>query len=246
MRGSFLQAALNGARDPGSHPALPLSPDELAADAARCWAAGATGVHVHPRNQAGEQSLSPGACGETVAAIRAAVRDAEISLSTAEFIDPDVERRIACVRAWAVLPDVASVNLSEDRAADLCRALWERGVDVEAGLASTDDARLLASEGLARYCRRALIEVEPAEPAAAVAAAEEIDALLDELMVPLPRLWHGVERATWAVVAAGARARRDLRIGLEDTLELPDGREARGNDAMVLAVDALMRRATGA
>jgi uncharacterized protein (DUF849 family) len=234
----FLQAALNGTRELG----VPISADELAADAAFCWASGAHGVHVHPRTVTGAQSLSPGPCGEAVAAIRAAVPECEISLSTGAFIEPDPERRISCVQAWTVLPDVASVNLSEEGAPQLCRALWHRGVEVEAGLVSTDDARLLASERLARYCRRVLIEVEPAEPAEAVALAQEIDALLDDLLVPLPRLWHGVERATWAVITAATRAGRDIRIGLEDTVELPDGRPALSNELMVRAARELQRR----
>jgi uncharacterized protein (DUF849 family) len=147
------------------------------------------------------------------------------------------------VHGWSVVPDVASVNLSEAGAVELCRALWQRGVQVEAGLVCLEDARLLAGEGIARYCRRALIEVEASDAAEAVAAAQEIDELLVDLMVPLPRVWHGVERATWAVVAAGARAGSGVRIGLEDTLELPDGRPAPGNPAMVLAAGELLRRA---
>lgn len=238
----FLQAALNGDRDSG----VPLTPDELAVDSALCWAAGAHGVHVHPRDADGRQTLAPGACGEAVAAIRAAVPECEISLSTGAFIEPDPERRAALVEAWTVLPDAASVNLAEEGSAELCRALWLRGVEVEAGLASVADAETLAREGLARYCRRALIEVEPQEPAAAVALAGEIDALLDARLVPLPKLWHGVGRATWAVLAAGARLRRDLRIGLEDTLELPDRRPALANETMVRAVSELQRRAAAA
>jgi uncharacterized protein (DUF849 family) len=239
----FLQAALNGSRSPGDHPELPLWPDQLAAGAARCWEAGAHGVHVHPRAADGRQTVSPGPCGEAVAAIRAACPNVEVSLSTAAFIDPDVERRIACVQAWTVLPDVASVNLAEEGSVELCRALWQRGVEVEAGVVSVEDARLLARERLARYSRRVLIEVELTDPAEAVALAQEVDAFLDEQLVPVPRLWHGSERATWAVVTAAARARCDVRIGLEDTLELPDGRPAPSNEAMVRAVNEIQRRA---
>lgn len=235
----FLQAALNGDRTSG----VPLTPDELAADSALCWAAGAHGVHVHPRDSDGGQTLTAGACAETVAAIRAAVPECEISLSTGAFIEPDPDRRVAAVESWTVLPDCASVNLSEERAPDLCRALWLRGVEAEAGLASLADAELLAREGLARYCRRVLIEVGPEDPAEAVSLALEIDALLTSQLVPLPKLWHGEGRATWAVLAAGAKLRRDLRIGLEDTLELPDRRPAPANETMVRAVSELQRRA---
>src|SRR5215468_1200771 len=46
----LLQACLNGSRTPGEHPALPISPLELARDAQRVIAAGAHALHIHPRN----------------------------------------------------------------------------------------------------------------------------------------------------------------------------------------------------
>jgi uncharacterized protein (DUF849 family) len=47
----LLQAALNGPLTKDDHPAVPLSVEELAADAADCVAAGATSVHLHPREE---------------------------------------------------------------------------------------------------------------------------------------------------------------------------------------------------
>ena len=220
-----------------------MTADALAADAALCWTAGAHGVHVHPRDEAGEQTLAPGACAEAVAAIRAAAPQIEISLSTGAFIEPDVERRIALVQAWTVLPDCASVNLSEAGSVELCRALSHRGVEVEAGLGSVADAELYLSADVARWTRRVLIEVPDAEPAAAAAHAQRIDAIVGG---DLPVLWHGEERATWAVIVAAARAGRAMRIGLEDTLVLPDGSPAPGNEAMVRAASELQRRAAAA
>jgi uncharacterized protein (DUF849 family) len=49
----LLKACLNGNRPPGAHPALPLTPPELAADTAASVAAGAAAVHVHPRDTDG-------------------------------------------------------------------------------------------------------------------------------------------------------------------------------------------------
>src|SRR5579863_3182235 len=46
----MLKAALNGGRTRGSHPALPLRADQLAADAAACARAGAAAIHIHPRD----------------------------------------------------------------------------------------------------------------------------------------------------------------------------------------------------
>lgn len=43
----LIKACLNGSRKPGEHPALPLTPEELACDAKSVVAA-AWALHVHP------------------------------------------------------------------------------------------------------------------------------------------------------------------------------------------------------
>ena len=55
----IIQACLNGARPAGYHPALPLTPDAIAHDAAACVAAGAAELHIHPRGADGRESLAP-------------------------------------------------------------------------------------------------------------------------------------------------------------------------------------------
>jgi uncharacterized protein (DUF849 family) len=42
----------------------------------------------------------------------------------------------------------------------------------------------------------------------------------------VPQLWHGYGPRTWEVVAAGAAAGHDVRVGFEDVLVVPDGRTA--------------------
>ena len=246
MTAPLLQACLNGGRLPEEHPRLPVLADELAAQSAAAWMAGAHSVHVHPRDADGRQTLGPAICGEAVAAIRAAAPTVEVSLSTAAFIEPDVDARIACIHAWTVLPDVASVNFGEDRCERISAALHQRGVAVEAGVATVREAARLIDSGELRHCERILVEVAEADPQEAVAHAARIEAVLEEAMVMLPRLHHGEGRATWAVVVAAARAGRHIRIGLEDTLVLPDGAVAAGNEAMVRAASELQRRAARA
>ena len=54
----MLKAALNGERERGSHPALPLGAAELAADAAAYVRAGAAAIHIHPRDDDGWETLA--------------------------------------------------------------------------------------------------------------------------------------------------------------------------------------------
>jgi hypothetical protein len=81
--------------------------------------------------------------------------------------------------------------------------------------------------------RRILVEPPSESGPDAVALAADIDAALDAAAIPTPRLHHGAGDATWAVLAAAVPLGRDIRIGFEDTLTLPDGRPAPDNAALV-------------
>jgi uncharacterized protein (DUF849 family) len=139
------------------------------------------------------------------------------------------------IAAWSVLPDFASVNLSEDGALRVINLLNERGVGVEAGVWTEDDARLLVDEGLDAACLRVLVEVDAVtDPEGAVYLAGAIDALLDMGLSEAPRLHHGGGIATWSVLAAAMENGHDVRIGLEDALVLEDGSSAASNEALIV------------
>ncbi len=243
---TLLKACLNGARTPGSHPALPLSPDALAADARRCVDAGAGALHVHPRDAAGGESLAPAHIAAAIRAIRAACPGVPVGVSTGAWIVPLLAPRCALIAGWAegtALPDFASVNFSESGALQVCETLLARGVGVEAGLSAPVDALWLRDSGIAPRCLRILIEPDEDDPPAALATAVAIITLLDAANIRLPRLLHGVGAAAWPLLD-GARARGyDARIGLEDTLTMPDGTPAPDNAALVTAAYARLMRA---
>jgi len=232
----LIQACLNGARRKREHPQVPFSAADLARDAAACVAAGARSLHVHPRDADGAESLEAAVVAETVAAIRSAARGTELTVSTGLWITGgDPEARAALIGAWTVLPDACSVNVGEPGSRDLVRLLAERGVTVEVGLWSHEDAVSFAASGLEDRCLRALVEPHDPEPGAAVVTAAAIDGVLGEVGIPLPRLHHGNDTTTWAVLDAAVPAGRDIRIGFEDTLTLPDGTPATDNAALVEA-----------
>lgn len=216
-----------------------MTPDELARDAAAAVASGASALHVHPRAGA-KETLGPRQCGRAVAAIREAVPGTPVGVTTIATIEPDASRRVALVRSWTVLPDVASVNWSEEGSPALVSALIERGVGIEAGIWSVDDARRFVESDLARFCERAL--VEPTEPrtADALSTAEAIVEMLAPLGLPL--VVHGQERTSWAVLRWAAAHAHGIRIGLEDTIALEGGRRAKDNAELVRAAAALVRR----
>jgi uncharacterized protein (DUF849 family) len=229
-----IQCALNGDYSRDDHPAVPVTLDELVADAIACRAAGAASVHLHPRRP-GDclESLAAEVHDPVVAAVRSAVGDLEISCSTQKDIDlggaPD---RIAAVRAWSRPPDVVSLNVSEEGMTDLGSALLECGIGIEAGVFTVEDADELLSVPWARDVHRVLVEVIfEHDDGEAVKLAQAIDARV--AVLGRPRLWHGDARANWAVVDAGQAAGVDVRVGLEDTLIGRDGGRAPANAVQV-------------
>jgi hypothetical protein len=89
----MLEAALNGDRD---HPALPRTPEELAAEGRAAVDSGALAVR--------------GACPTT-----------PVSLSTSADIEPDPERRMASIAAWTELPELVTANQGEEGAGSASR-----------------------------------------------------------------------------------------------------------------------------
>jgi uncharacterized protein (DUF849 family) len=229
----LLQAALNGDRTRADHPAVPLSADELAADAAACVTAGAGAIHLHPRDPEGRERLAPEVVDPVAAAVRAAC-GVPVGVSTGAWIEPDLERRLALIRRWRA-PDYASVNLSEEGSAEVMRALLDAGVGIEAGVWSVDDAERLAASGLGPRVTRILVEPVDLAREGAEPVVDGIHAALDRLGLSAPRLQHGDGEATWVLIGDAARRGLDTRVGLEDTLHDPDGALASGNAALVRA-----------
>lgn len=156
VAGMLLQATLNGPLTKSDHPAVPVSLTELAEDAAACVAAGARAFHVHPRDADGIERLDAAAVDSVVAAVRGR-HGYPVGVTTGAWIEPDVARRVRLVGEWSK-PDYTSVNLSEDGALEVMRALLRAGVGIEAGVWTVADAELLVRSGLAEQMTRVMIE----------------------------------------------------------------------------------------
>ncbi|MEV5816757.1 3-keto-5-aminohexanoate cleavage protein [Streptomyces mutabilis] len=235
----MVQVCVNGARGSADGAAVPLSPQAVADSAAEAVAAGATDVHVHPKTPCGQDTLSPRVLAVTLEAIRARLpAPVPVGVTTGAWAEPDPAARAARIRGWTVLPDHASVNWHEPGAEEVAAALIERGVGVEAGLWSGTDgtARFLRSP-LAPRVLRVLAEVTDTDPATARDSAR---ALLTGIGAAggRPVLLHGEEDGTWPVLRLAGRLGLPTRIGLEDTLRLPDGRRAASNAELVAAASA--------
>ncbi|MFI9394330.1 3-keto-5-aminohexanoate cleavage protein [Streptomyces bauhiniae] len=229
-----MQVCLNGSRTAADGAQVPLTPDELARSAVEAVAAGATEVHVHPRTPCGRESLSARVVGPVVEALRGRA-GVPVGVTTGAWAEPDPAERLERVRSWSVLPDFASVNWHEPGAEELAELLLARGVGVEAGIWSgTGGAARFAASPLGPRVLRVLAEVTDTAPATTGASAH---ALLAELGTAhgRPVLLHGEDGGAWPVLRLAGRLGLTTRIGLEDTLFLPDGEPAPSNARLVAA-----------
>jgi uncharacterized protein (DUF849 family) len=114
----MLEAALNGDRD---HPALPRTPEELAAEGRAAVDSGALVLHLHPYDDDGRQTLAAEPCAAALRAVRGACPTTPVSLSTSADIEPDPERRMASIAAWTELPELVTANQGEEGAGSASR-----------------------------------------------------------------------------------------------------------------------------
>ena len=235
----YVKACINGARTPDQHPNLPVTPEQLAADALAAHEAGAKAVHMHPKTADGVDSLLPEVVDAAVAAVRHAVPGLPLGVTTGYWALPDADERMRAVDAWGALPDFASVNWHEPGSEDLARLLLSKGMGVEAGIFHAEAAESWAASDIAAHCMRVMIEL-PGD--ADIATADDLLSLVLASGSPAPVLLHGLDESCWPLLEhAGARGVQ-ARIGMEDTLRLPDGSTAPDNAALVSAAVQLLSR----
>jgi uncharacterized protein (DUF849 family) len=241
----MVEACLNGSRSVTDHPGVPLTPAALAASARACVAAGATDLHVHPRDACGAQSLGGPDVTAAVVAIREAVPGVPVGVSTLDRIAGS--RTVDLVRQWPappVGPDFASVNWHEPAAPLLAAVLHDRRIGVQVGLFTAEAAVRFLAGGLpaVRVLVEAVPGVSPGEDG--VAAARAVLAALGS-PDPADVVVHGEDAWAWPVLRWAAAEGWGIRAGLEDMLAGPDGEPVDGNGELVAYAVAVDRRASG-
>jgi len=227
----LLKACLNGARRREEHLALPVTPAELAEDAAAVAAVGVDAVHLHVKDDQGADTFDASALSAVLTAVRRAAPGLPVGVTTGAWAWPDPDERVAAIRSWSrlpVLPDFASVNWHEDGADRIAATLLEIGVQVEAGLWHVDGTRAWLSSPHRDRCLRVLLELpDGLTAAAAEAEADRLLRLVSQGQSAdgkgLPVLLHGEGASAWPALRLAGRLGLSTRIGLEDVLVPPDG-----------------------
>jgi hypothetical protein len=152
--------------------------------------------------------------------------------------------------AWICLGE-----LQRDGAVELAQLLLSLGVDVEVGLCDADAANLFLKSGLAKQqpvgsshvstsrLIRVLLEPQEQTMERALESVRGIEKVLDSGAIQLPRLLHGTEATVWPMMDEAIARGYDVRVGMEDTLLMPDGRIARDNTELIK--EAVRRIGTG-
>ena len=235
MRTQILQACLNGGLSKSGHPAAPISASELASDAFAVRSAGAEELHIHVRTEDGAETLESASVATALRSIRATVPGMAIGVGTGAWIKPGGRLRHRHIRAWAEMPDYASVNVGEEDAPEVIRLLADRGVGIEAGLWNTQDAERFVGEIDFRTCLRVLVEMTSDNAEEALDEAHRVLSILDRAKCAVPVLVHGEGGSVWPCVREARRKGLSTRVGLEDGIYLPDGAVTPDNAALVRA-----------
>jgi len=253
-----ITAALVGAETTRQQtPHLPISPQEIAEDAARAREAGAALVHLHVRNPDGSPSQSPELFRAAIREIRKRC-DVLIQTSTGGAVGMGVDERCGPLTLeGADKPEMAtlttgSVNFGDDvfwnprsLVREIARRIRGAGIKPEiecfdAGM--VDEARQLAREGLIDF--PAHFDFVLGVPGALAARAEALDFLIASLPEQCTWTVAAMSRHELPFVELAAEKGGNARVGLEDNIYLAKGVLAKGNHELV-AEAARRARAKG-
>jgi uncharacterized protein (DUF849 family) len=262
-RDIIITCAITGAADTiGKHPAIPVTPEQIARSSIEAAKAGAAIVHIHVRDpKTGKQSFEVAHYREVMERIRASGTDVVINLTTgpgANFCPSDDNptvggpgttlmrpearvRHIQELRPEICTLDLATMSMGERTFLNapphlrvMARLIREVGTVPELEVFDTGHVRLLQ-----RFLDDGVLESPPMVqlclgiPYGAPATPEAM--ILMRNMLPQPCVWagFGISMHEFPMVAQAAILGGHVRVGLEDNLYIERGVLAPSNAALV-------------
>lgn len=117
MEPLILTAAITGAETcRKDQPNLPITPEEQAAEAVACFEAGARIIHLHVRDDEGNPTQSLERFEAAIKAIKTAVPEIIVQISTGGAVGEDFEKRLAplCLKPDMATLNAGSLNFGDD------------------------------------------------------------------------------------------------------------------------------------
>ena len=231
----LLKIALNGARPKSQNKFIPQSLEEIRKEVTQLYKIGCKVFHIHCYDKNGTESLRPEDVNNLISMVKKISPGILVGISTGDWIEPELEKRLGYIRQWENLPDFASVNMIEDDAVVVSKALIARGIMVEAGLNEIKAAEKFAESNLAEECGRILIEPEEENFESALKTINAIEKILDSNRIHISRLLHGFNSVAWDILREARKRGYDGRIGMEDTIYLENGKLVSSNLEIIQA-----------
>jgi 3-keto-5-aminohexanoate cleavage enzyme len=251
VNSAVLTAALTGPiATKADNPALPTTPEEIAAQAREAWESGASVVHVHLRDADGRPTADLGIAQRVLGLIGDAC-PALIQLSTGVGLGVPFEERARLVEARPTMAtlNVCSMTFGEDEFRNpppavrrLAARMRELGVKPELelyDLGHVEMALALHAEGLLEEPLQfsLVLGVRGGMPA-------EVDSIVHVVRrLPADAVWQviGIGRHNLAMTAIGLAMGGNARSGMEDTLMLRRGELATGNGQLITRLREVAR-----
>jgi uncharacterized protein (DUF849 family) len=226
---------------------IPLTAEELGAQALDWVAAGATLLHLHVRDDQGKHSISAARYEQAIKAVRAAVGDdLVIQVAIEQGLPFGLDKQISVIRQ--LRPETASVAVREfapkdpvdPKVVDFFRWAWSEGTAIQYILYDTEDVK--------RFCDLIDRGIIPGHRHLIIFPLGFGGATADEALISrfLEDFGKYAARCTWftcafgqneaeLVLAAAAKGGHG-RVGYENNTYLPDGRAAATNADLLRAV----------
>jgi 3-keto-5-aminohexanoate cleavage enzyme len=239
-----------GRRTKADHPALPLTPEELARTSVECAEAGAAMIHVHVRNSEGRHLLD----GE---AYRAVIDEVSktcgmrllVQITTESLGKYDPMQQVAIVQdvrpesASLALRELAPTTSQELLFADLLRFMRNENIIPQIIVYTPAELQRLVAMQKRGVIPFASLPVLYALGRYAPGMTSSAEDLLPFLELPRDNPWmvcaFGAAEAQCGV--AGALLGGDIRVGFENNLHTPHGTLASGNADLVASVATPLR-----
>ncbi len=238
-------------------PQLPTTPEEIAATARACEAAGAAMIHLHVRDGEHRPTLDPGLLKEWVAAVRDS-SDLIVQLSTGGSVHDPLDQRLKVLDAE---PDSCSLTMGTTNFGDdvfsnpwpfvceLYQLAQERRVVPEFELFDLGQVhalrRLIDRYGVPAG-GKVHVDLVMGVPGGMNGTTDALVAAVRDLPAETTS-WSatGIGRSTLAVMLASLSKGGHLRVGMEDVLTISRGVPVESNAQLVeraVAVGALAQR----
>ncbi len=224
-------------------PYLPLTPEEIAAEARAVYEAGAAMVHIHARDQNGVPSQNVEDYRKIIEAIRARAPELIIQVSTGGAVWMSAEERL---QPLALQPDMASLNTGTlnfgeevfsnpmPMVRQFARTMQERGIRPELEVYDTGmipAALRLLKEGL--LSEPLHFDLVLGVPGGAAGTLKNLLHMVESLPPGCTWTASGIGAAQLPITTAAILLGGHVRVGLEDNIYYRRGVLSEGNAPLV-------------